>query len=147
MVRSPGYQGWCFFRALSSAGWMWWMQVGMDTLQKLQLLGNDWESSNWNIQKKMVGYQVPRYMIYVWKIWISWISRQIQVTHWKLQYEDLQRKIHGEMITNSLDSWIYEFLTKHLRNQWVPGLINKNAEATRTLWNMMKHQIPTIGNI
>ena len=31
---------------------MWWMQVGMDTLQKLQLLGNDWESSNWNIQKK-----------------------------------------------------------------------------------------------
>lgn len=62
-------------------------------------------------------------------------------------YEDLQRKIHGEMITNSLDSWIHEFLKTHLRNQWVPGLINKNAEATRTLSNMMKHQIPTIGNL
>ena len=157
MVRSPGYQGWCFFRALSSAGWMWWMQVGMDTLQKLQLLGNKRQKGGKKdrclfipMQRlgmkhpfiNMAGYQVPG-------IWYMYERHEYHEYLDKCRshienYEDLQRKIHGEMITNSLDSWIHEFLKKHLRKQWVPGLINKNAEATGTLWKIVKHQIPTI---
>lgn len=100
---------------------MWWMQVGMDTLQKLQLLGNKRQKVVRKIRclfipmqrlgiiqfetsiLKMVGYQVPgiwyMYERYGYHEYLDKYRSHIE------NYEDLQRKIHGEMITNSLDSW------------------------------------------